>query len=170
MSEKTQWSETLKCLWVILRSVFWFVAPSTLKHFSQVDQHDYNLTCEQFRAPTAQREHSGGDQTCPHLSGRVLTCWTHLRSTYRHFPASCVEETLGEKKLLVSSWSVLIWGRRHILITSESKSEKTRCQNRSNQWYKPSQSEEFIFPCLSPWTAWVSDSPSQCERRRWSQV
>ena len=47
-------------------------------------------------------------QTCPHLSGRILTCWTHLRSTYRHFPASCVEETLGEKKLLVSSWSVLV--------------------------------------------------------------
>ena len=49
----------------------------------------------------------------------------------------------------------LIWGRCHTLITSESKSEKTSQsrQNQSNQWHKPSQSEEFIFPCLSPWTA-----------------
>ena len=57
---------------------------------------------------TAQTESDCDNQTRPDLSGRILTCWTHLRSTYRHFPASCVEETLGEKKLLVSSSSVLV--------------------------------------------------------------
>ncbi len=98
---------------IFTNSLFFNSDRSSTEYFKEMIRNSQSawrhISTVQLNSDTAQCDQSDPDhQTFTDFSGRILTCWTHFKSTDRHFPASCVEETLEEKKLLISSSSVLV--------------------------------------------------------------